>query len=212
MLSKTFHRLPPQRQQAVLQVCMTEFTEHGYESASTNRMVASLGIAKGTLFKYAPTKAALYLYLYELILTELAKVQNDPAIYTTPDLFLRVEDLFEALLAYAAREPERYRFSVRASVDTAASIHAQVELLRQRIAKDHYGALLEGVDWEQYALPRDEVWELFAWIFSGSRSVAIQALGPDFTHDDYVALIRRQLVLMRRLIRGGVYRNSPETP
>jgi TetR/AcrR family transcriptional regulator len=212
MLSKTFHRLPSARQQVVLDAAMREFTVHGYESASTNRIVASLGIAKGTLFKYARTKAALYLYLYEQVLTEIAVIQDDPATYTTPDLFLRVEDLFEALLAYAAREPLRYRFSMRASLDTAASLHAEVELLRQRVAREHYTALFDGVDWELYALPRDQVIELFAWVFNGSRAAAVQALDPDYDHETYVALVRRQLVQMRLLLWGGVYRIPRENP
>ncbi len=212
MLSPTFHRLPPERQQRVLDAAMREFAAHGYQAASTNRIVRSLGIAKGTLFKYARTKEALYLYLYEQVLTEIALIQDDPATYTTPDLFRRVEDLFEALLAYAAREPLRYRFSMRASLDTAVGIYNQVEQLRQRISKQHYTALFDGVDWELYALPREQVLELFAWVFAGSRSAAIQALNPDFDHDEYVALIRHQLGLMRQLLRGGVYRNPPEEP
>ncbi len=212
MLSTTFHNLPPDRQQRVLDAAMREFTTHGYEAASTNRIVVELGIAKGTLFKYARTKAALYLYLYEQVLSEIAVIQDDPATYTTPDLFLRVEDLFEALLAYAAREPLRYRFSMRASLDTAASVHTKVELLRQRIARENYTALFAGVDWELYALPRDQVIELFAWVFNGSRAAAVQALDLDFDHDTYVALIRRQLVQMRLLLWGGVYRNPPEIP
>lgn len=210
MLSKTFHNLPPERQQAVLDVAMGEFTEHGYEAASTNRMVASLGIAKGTLFKYASAKAALYLYLYERVLTELALIQDDPATYTTPDLFLRVEDLFEALLAYAAREPLRYRFSMRASLDTRASIAAEVEQVRQRVTQHHHGALLAGVDWALYALPREEVWELFAWVMAGGRTAAIRVLDADYDHDDYVALVRRQFALARTLLRGGVYRRPEE--
>ena len=212
MLSTTFHNLPPQRQQRVLDAAMREFTTHGYEAASTNRIVAELGIAKGTLFKYARTKVALYLYLYEQVLTEIAVIQDDPATYTTPDLFLRVEDLFEALLAYAAREPLRYRFSMRASLDTAASVHTRVELLRQRIARQHYTALFDGVDWELYALPRDQVIELFFWIFNGSRAAAVQALDADYDHETYVALVRRQLVQMRLLLWGGVYRIPRENP
>jgi TetR/AcrR family transcriptional regulator len=210
MLCETFHRLPASRQQRVLDVAMREFTEHGYEAASTNRIVASLGIAKGTLFKYAPTKAALYLYIYEQVLTELAQIQDDPATYTTPDLFLRVEDLFEALLAYAAREPLRYRFSMRASLDTRSSIASEVEQVRQRITQHHHGALIAGVDWALYSLPREEVWELFAWVMAGGRTAAIRVLDPDYDHDDYVALVRRQLALARTLLRGGVYRNPLE--
>ncbi len=210
MLSDTFHRLPPERQQAVLDVALREFTTHGYEAASTNRMVATLGIAKGTLFKYARTKEALYLHLYEEVLSELALIQDDPATYSSRDLFLRVEDLFEALLAYAAREPLRYRFSMRASLDTAATIHDTVEAVRRRIAGQHVTALFDGVDWELYALPRDEVLELFRWVMAGSRSAAIVALGVDYEHRDYVAYVRSQLALMRRLLRGGVYRIPQE--
>jgi TetR/AcrR family transcriptional regulator len=212
MLSDTFHRLPPERQQRVLDAAMREFTQHGYEAASTNRMVRSLGIAKGTLFKYAPTKEMLYLHIYEQVITELARLQNDPGIYRSPDLFERVEELFEALLDYAAREPLRYRFSMRASLDTAASVHAKVESMRRSLSGQHMGAMLAGVDWRLYAMPRLELLELFTWVMAGARAAAIPALGVDFDHDAYVALMRKQLSLMRRLVRGGVYRIPPEEP
>ncbi len=212
MLSKTFHNLPQQRQQRVLDAAMREFTARGYEAASTNRIVADLGIAKGTLFKYARSKEVLYLHIYQQVITELSQVQDDPAIYRSPDLFLRVEELFEALLAYAAREPLRYRFSMRASLDTAASVHTRVEAMRRSISSQHMGAVLGGVDWSLYALPRLEVLELFTWVLGGARAAAIPALGPEYDHAAYETLMRKQLGLMRRLVRGGIYRNPPEEP
>lgn len=44
---------------------MKEFAEHGYEKASTNRIVKEAGIGKGMLFYYFKTKQKLFDYLVD---------------------------------------------------------------------------------------------------------------------------------------------------
>ena len=58
-MSDLFQRLAPEKRASVLNASMTEFAEHGYSAASTNAIVRRIGISKGSLFKYFPTKAAL---------------------------------------------------------------------------------------------------------------------------------------------------------
>ncbi|MEY8357156.1 TetR/AcrR family transcriptional regulator [Lachnospiraceae bacterium 54-53] len=65
---ETFEKLPDSKKEQIIQVCSEEFIEHGYQNASTNRMVKRLGISKGVLFLYFKNKKNLYLYLVEYIM------------------------------------------------------------------------------------------------------------------------------------------------
>ncbi len=209
MLTKTFQRLPLERQRAFLDACLEEFADHGYDAASTNRIVRQLGISKGLLFKYARSKEKLFLYLYEQVMEELGAIQGSPELYRSPDLFGRLDELFEALLSYARDNPLRYRFSLVATLGIDSGVFPKVELIRNRISAGSIGPLFEGVDWELYRLPRHEVVEIFTWQLRGARATAIVELRQDFSMDNYVALMRSQLALLRKLLRQGVYR-TPE--
>lgn len=60
-----FARLDEAKQRIILDAAMAEFSEHGYEQASTNRIVAHAGISKGILFHYFGSKEGLYRYLVD---------------------------------------------------------------------------------------------------------------------------------------------------
>ncbi len=67
----TFDNLEPQKRGRVLNESLREFAEHGYHQASMNRIVARLGIAKGSLFQYFGSKEGLFRRLFSLALDEL---------------------------------------------------------------------------------------------------------------------------------------------
>jgi TetR/AcrR family transcriptional regulator len=55
--SPTFHNLPFNKQERILDGALSEFAEKGYARASLNSLVARLGIAKGSIFQYFHDKA-----------------------------------------------------------------------------------------------------------------------------------------------------------
>lgn len=60
---ETFENLELSKRQRILDAAYKEFAEHGYEHASTNRIVKEAGIGKGMLFYYFKSKKELYHYL-----------------------------------------------------------------------------------------------------------------------------------------------------
>lgn len=55
-----FHKLDPAQQHALLEAATREFSEHGYEGASFNRIIATTGVSKGAMYYYFADKADLY--------------------------------------------------------------------------------------------------------------------------------------------------------
>ncbi len=60
-----FERIPAEEQQRILEACIEEFAQNGYEAASTNAIVKRAGIPKGTLFYFFGSKKDLYLYVID---------------------------------------------------------------------------------------------------------------------------------------------------
>ena len=49
-MTENFEKIPLEERQRILEICIAEFAEKGYERASTNAIVRTAGIPKGTLF------------------------------------------------------------------------------------------------------------------------------------------------------------------
>lgn len=70
-MGNTFIKISEEKQKLVIDAAMEEFIMYGYENASTNRLAKTLGIAKGSIFKYFSSKEHLFAHLLELSLSAL---------------------------------------------------------------------------------------------------------------------------------------------
>lgn len=90
---KTFQNLPAERQQEIVDASLREFAVKGYEMASLSDIIAALGLAKGSFYRYFDSKRSLYLFLIDhcaaLRLTHDAKLIPQPS-----------EDFFELMLQH----------------------------------------------------------------------------------------------------------------
>ena len=55
---------------ALTGAALDEFSEHGYDAASVNRILAAAGMSKGQLYHHFANKEALYLALVEWTIDE----------------------------------------------------------------------------------------------------------------------------------------------
>ncbi|MEW6083689.1 MAG: TetR/AcrR family transcriptional regulator [Chloroflexota bacterium] len=70
MPKPTFLNLPEEKRRVIVHAAIEEFAEYGLENASTNRIVANSGIAKGSFYQYFEDKYDIFDYLLELIAKE----------------------------------------------------------------------------------------------------------------------------------------------
>jgi len=75
-MKDTFRNISTEKQKLIIQAAMLEFGTYGYEAASTNRLVKTLGISKGSLFKYFENKLDLYKTLLNIAIDELLAHMN----------------------------------------------------------------------------------------------------------------------------------------
>lgn len=67
MPKQTFHNLPEEKRRKIVNAAIEEFAEYGLENASTNRIVANSGIAKGSFYQYFEDKQDVFMYLLKVI-------------------------------------------------------------------------------------------------------------------------------------------------
>ncbi|MBN2651504.1 MAG: TetR/AcrR family transcriptional regulator [Spirochaetales bacterium] len=95
-MNLVFKNLEDGKKQRFRDVALKEFAEKGFERASTNEIVKTLGIAKGSLFKYFSTKEDLYAYLVDEV--------TDQLVLFLQDLVLDSNQWDYVLLSYAGKE------------------------------------------------------------------------------------------------------------
>jgi TetR/AcrR family transcriptional regulator len=94
-MPSTFNRLKRDKQQRIIAVALEEFSQKGFELASTNEIVRKAQIAKGMLFHYFSNKKELFLFLcnycFEILKTELVIDTNERDIFEKYREFARMK-------------------------------------------------------------------------------------------------------------------------
>ncbi len=67
MPKQTFLNLPEEKRARIIEAAAQEFAANGLENASTNRIVANSGIAKGSFYQYFEDKRDVFLYLMRVL-------------------------------------------------------------------------------------------------------------------------------------------------
>jgi TetR/AcrR family transcriptional regulator len=62
---KTFMNLSQERQKEIIDTCLMEFALRDYNEVSLSKIIAKLGLAKGSFYRYFESKRDLYAYLIE---------------------------------------------------------------------------------------------------------------------------------------------------
>ena len=107
---KTFANLDPEKQRRVMDAAIGEFAEHGFHQASVNRIVAKLGIAKGSLFKYFGSKQGMFQCVFEqaveLFSEPLRRIRKETQ---GEPFFTRLKISLLGGLAFIREYPDIYR-------------------------------------------------------------------------------------------------------
>jgi TetR/AcrR family transcriptional regulator len=102
---KTFQNLTPDKQEDVVRESLREFALHGYEIASLSNVIARLGLAKGSFYRYFESKKALYLFLLERCTALRLQFDNDHVGSSAGDLPALLMEHFAAKIRFDKEFP-----------------------------------------------------------------------------------------------------------
>lgn len=107
MPKDTFLNLPEEKRKLIESAATDEFTEHGFDNASINRIVVAAKIAKGSFYQYFEDKADLFKHIMNRIgeqkIAYITPVMQNPFEH---DFFTLLEEMYYAGLAFGRDNPK----------------------------------------------------------------------------------------------------------
>lgn len=209
MPSSQFLHLSPDKQQQIIQSSLGEFAEHGYDVASTNRIVQRAGISKGVLFKYFRDKEALFLYVCEVAIQDYVDTMpREPA----DSLLTFIQRTTVHKMRFLRECPLTYQLLMRVTKEPSHPLYAKVLETQHQMVQD-FGHLL------QSALPHDQLrpgvtWQhvvdFMSWVAAGLQEKFLDAL-PDVVDENleeaYQPMIA-ELEIWLDILKHGIYKGE----
>ena len=110
MPKDTFLNLHEEKRDFIEEAALDEFSEHGYEASSINRIVDAARIAKGSFYQYFEDKGDLFKHILAIIgdkkLETISPVLMNPAEHA---FFTLLEEIYRSGLAFTKDHPRMAR-------------------------------------------------------------------------------------------------------
>ncbi|MET3684078.1 AcrR family transcriptional regulator [Alkalibacillus flavidus] len=187
---KVLDQLDGNKRMAIINAALQEFTEKGFDKASTNHIVKTAGIGKGTLFYYFHNKQDLFDSLIEYC---IGVIQDDFLAhidFTEPDFIERMRQV--ALLKLEVQHEQPYMFYFFAQMliheePLPEGAKAQIDTMQER----NYAALYNNVDLTMFRddLDHDKAMELIRWSIEGYQQQLLERIkGESIASLDFATL------------------------
>ncbi|HEX4142336.1 MAG TPA: TetR/AcrR family transcriptional regulator [Pirellulales bacterium] len=93
------------RREEILAQAARLFAQHGYSDTDTQLLAETIGVGKGTVYRYFASKRELFLAAADRVMREL-RDRVDTSIIGIDEPFVRIETAIRAFLAFFAENPE----------------------------------------------------------------------------------------------------------
>ncbi|WP_069649913.1 TetR/AcrR family transcriptional regulator [Caloranaerobacter ferrireducens] len=150
-MSSKFERLPKEKKEKIINICIEEFAKNGYEKASTNKIVERAGISKGILFHYFGSKKKLFLYVFDYVLNDVEK-KFDEYIKeeNSGDVFDRVLKWSLMEIKFASEYPVVYNFLVKVFISPPEELEEEIKVRYYQKYNKYLKILMENIDTRKF--------------------------------------------------------------
>lgn len=164
-MKATFNNLCEEKKQRIINACVEEFGEHGYESSSLNGIIKMAGISKGGLYEYISSKEELFIftvdYAYSSLFQYLKKRIVSKVNNTPNELIDRLKLVSELAIDFYICYPEFVYLIVR----TSNLANNKVAIGIQDIFRNRFLELFKNTDTSGLKYPKKQILELSIWLF-----------------------------------------------
>ncbi len=207
-MKQTFNKLPIEKKQRVLNACIREFGEHGYDGSSMDRIIRAAEISKGGIYEYASSKEELFLGTVEYTYTHLydyLKIQLDREGRKLPqDLLDRLKLTADIAINFYMVHPHFVHLIVR----TSNLGNEQMEAKVSEIFREHFNEIFGDVTTATLNRPKEQILELATWMLQKTRMDFLMDLkterDPDKIRDDYA----RNWDFYLDILANGIYKTK----
>lgn len=175
-MNETFKNLDETKQKRILNAALKEFSENGYEQASTNKIIKIAGIGKGMLFYYFNNKKDLYEYLVDYALNVMFNEYLQLIDLEEPDFIERLKQIAQIKAAYLDNHPYVSNFIGTVFLSDEEELPEELQTRLVDLQKTGQSLLYKNID---KSLFRNDVdveksFKLIQWAFEGYQNELMQ--------------------------------------
>jgi len=145
-LYHNFENLSEDKQKRILEACILEFADKGYEKASTNTIIKDAKISKGILFHYFGNKKGLFLYIVEYGIQFLIKESRKYPFPKSSDIFERIIEFGMFKLKISHANPNISKLIVHAFINTPEDIRSEIQAKYEQLSLEFMPSLFKDID------------------------------------------------------------------
>lgn len=126
-MNERFYALPPEKQQAIINVGYRVFSQNSYKNSPMSEIAAEAGISKSLLFHYFHNKKELYLFLWDKCAETTIEFLTRYGCYGQTELFESMERGMRAKMEIIRLYPDMGNFTIKAFYEKDAGISAAIQ-------------------------------------------------------------------------------------
>ncbi|MBN2051747.1 MAG: TetR/AcrR family transcriptional regulator [Spirochaetales bacterium] len=168
-MKRTFQNLGKEKREAIIDACIREFGEHGYEKATTDSIIRRIGISKGGLYEYVSSKKELFLfiveYTYERLYDYLRRRIKEESIILSGDILERIYLVSGYAIDFYVEHPEFVAIITKTYALEDDSLANTINTFFHTQFLDIFG----DSDADTLAYEKDRVIDLLIWLLLKTR-------------------------------------------
>jgi len=203
MPKAAFFQLADTKQARILAAAQQIFAESPYDLASTNALVKTCQISKGSLFNYFEDKADVYIYVLQQAHLDLARAFRQRPDFS-PDLLTRFGQWVHLSMNVWRDHPQSYALFLNFAQAPAA--------LQTRYSEENTAALIDffrsafaDVDTHTLQHPLQDCLDLLEWSLAGIKQSAYQQWQSGSDPEALGTAVKAKTEGLCRMLRSGLY-------
>lgn len=186
-MNEAFEGLEAEKRTRIINAALQEFSERGYDRASTNKIVKVAGIGKGMLFYYFQNKQSLYHYLLTYSLDLMLDDFLERVDTSEPDFIERMYQIAQLKTQLFTTHPHVIHFLATFMLVESENIPKEISEKYLRLQTLGFNKMYEGIDCHLFRedIDREKAFQLIRWSLDGYQQELKQRLrGVDFNEVD----------------------------
>lgn len=206
MPTKTFLRLPEEKQARLIEAAWTEFTRINYVDTSINNIVKDAGIPRGSFYQYFTDKDDLFSYLLEDVRIRFTAAYCRLLDEARGDLFQLQIAAYDQFLRRGSDDPCLERFMRILRINPGFDLRKMIAEKPDHVLMDDLVGHLE------VSMFRRQDEAFVRHVFSLSVLALCSAIMDSLVHPEHSSLYRQELQARLEIIQYGGLKQAPEQP
>lgn len=212
-LYSKFENLTEEKRKKIIEVCIEEFAQNGYENASTNSIVKKSEISKGILFHYFGNKKNLYLYILsystDFMMEYVMEKYAENHIGRKEDPFDKIMHMGLIKIRMAYEFPSLYKLVLGAFTHTPAGVQKEIQASYNKVYREGMAMLFKEIDTSRFreGINKDKALELILFSLEGVSNKYLKMyknIPEDRILTEIEAIIQEYTEYIE-ILKGGIY-------